>query len=191
MVDIQVAPATPERAVDVLEVFTGSGDRDCWCQYWRQSSSAYSSNAPGSGKKDLLQQVRNGPPPGMLAYFNDRPVGWLGFWPRENLERLAHSRTIPKIDDKPVWSIVCFKIQVGYRRKGIAKALLRGAIETAREFGAPAIEAYPIDPQGERIDVSLGYVGFIKMFEAAGFQRIVETSARSDGRTRILMRLTF
>jgi len=53
---------------------------------------------------------------------------------------------------------VCFKIQAGYRRKGVAKALLRGAIEKAREFGAPAIEAYPIDPQGQRVDVSLGYV---------------------------------
>ena len=175
--------------MDVLEVFKGSGERDCWCQYWRQSSSAYSGKPPGSGKTNLLQQVKNGPPPGMLAYVNDKPVGWLGFWPREKMERLVRSRTIPKIDDQPVWSIVCFKIQVGFRRKGLANALLHGAIETARAFGAPAIEAYPIDPEGERIDVTFGYVGFTPMFEAAGFRRVVATSARSAGLPRILMRL--
>ena len=125
----------------------------------------------------------------MLAYIDDKPVGWLGFWPREKMERLVRSRTIPKIDKQPVWSIVCFKIQVGFRRKGLAKALLNGAIQTAKDFGAPALEAYPIDPEGERIDVTFGYVGFTPLFEAAGFRRILETEARSAGRPRILMRL--
>ena len=186
---IVTAPAVEERWPDVLEVFKGSGDRDCWCQYWRQSASNYRKRPPGSGKVDLGDQIRAGPPPGILAYSAAEPAGWLGLWPRERLERLVRSRTIPRPDERPVWSIVCFKVRVGYRRKGVAEALIDGAIDFARQAGVPTLEAYPIDPGGERVDVTFGYVGFTSMFERAGFDRILETEARSAGRRRILMRL--
>jgi GNAT superfamily N-acetyltransferase len=103
--------------------------------------------------------------------------------------RLARSRTIPAVDDLPVWSIVCFLVRVGYRRRGLARALLQGAIHCAREHGAPAIEAYPVDPGAKRIDVGFAYVGTVPMFERAGFRRVVETDARSAGLPRWLMRL--
>jgi hypothetical protein len=64
-------------------------------------------------------------------------------------------------------------------------------IELARRSGAPGVEAYPIDPEGGRVDVGFGYVGVTPMFEKAGFRRVVETQARSDNRPRILMRLDF
>jgi GNAT superfamily N-acetyltransferase len=129
------------------------------------------------------------PAPGVIAYLDDEPVGWCGLWPRARLERLVRSRTIPAIDDVPVWSVVCFMVRVGYRRKGVARALLDGAIAYARARGAPALEAYPVEPSGQRVDTAFGYVGFVPMFEAAGFRPIVETAARSDRRPRILMRL--
>jgi GNAT superfamily N-acetyltransferase len=88
----------------------------------------------------------------------------------------------------PVWSIVCFKVRVGHRRKGVARALLDAAIDYAAEHGAPAIEAYPIDSEGKRLDVAFSYVGFTGMFEAAGFERVAETAAKSAGRPRVLMR---
>jgi GNAT superfamily N-acetyltransferase len=88
-----------------------------------------------------------------------------------------------------VWATVCFMVRVGYRRRGVAKALLVGAVDFARQAGVPALEAYPVDPEGHRVSVTLGYVGFIPMFEAAGFQPIVETDDRSAHRPRILMRL--
>jgi GNAT superfamily N-acetyltransferase len=125
----------------------------------------------------------------MLAYVEGVPVGWLGFWPREKLERLVRSRTIPKVDDVPVWSIVCFMVRTGYRRQGVAEALLRGAIAHARTSGVPALEAYPVDSSGKRVDVTFGYVGFTSMFESVGFRTVVETDAKSAGLPRILMRL--
>jgi len=125
----------------------------------------------------------------MLAYVDDDVVGWCGFGPRPLLPRLVRSRTIPTIDDRPVWSILCFNVRVGYRRRGVAAALLDGVIELARRSGAPGVEAYPIDPEGGRVDVGFGYVGVTPMFEKAGFRRVVETAARSDNRPRILMRL--
>lgn len=131
------------------------------------------------------------PPPGMLAYVDGDVAGWCGFGVRPELPRLARSRTIPVIDDRPVWSILCFNIRVGYRRKGVAAALLAGVVDLARRSGAPGVEAYPIDPEGGRVDVSFGYVGVTSMFERAGFRRVLETAARSDRRPRWLMRLDF
>ena len=188
---IDVFPATIERWADIRELFMGHGPRGCWCQYWRLTSSAYSlrNNPPGGNEQRLHAQVEHGPVPGMLAYVDDQPAGWLGFWPRERLERLSRSRTIPKIDDLAVWSIVCFQVRVGYRRKGVARALLQGAIDYARQAGAPALEAYPIESGGDRVDAALGYVGFVRMFLQAGFQLVTATAARSAGRPRILMRL--
>ena len=127
----------------------------------------------------------------MLAYVDGEVAGWCGFGPRPNLPRLVRSRTIPKVDDLPVWSIVCFLVRVGYRRRGVAAALLDGVVDFARRSGAPGVEAYPIDPEGGRVDVGFGYVGVTPMFEKAGFRRVVETAAHSDRRPRILMRLEF
>ena len=127
----------------------------------------------------------------MLAYVDGEVAGWCGFGPRPRLPRLVRSRTIPTIDDQPVWAILCFNVRVGVRRRGVAAALLDGVVELARRSGAPGVEAYPIDPEGGRVDVSFGYVGVTPMFERAGFQRVVETAARSDRRPRILMRRMF
>lgn len=188
---IRVEPATPERWSDAAILFEGDGPRGCWCQYWRQTSGAYSAGGPGSGERRLRAQVDSGPPaPGLIAYDENVPAGWIGLGPRLTMERLVRSRTIPAIDDVPVWSIVCFKVRVGHRRRGVARALLDAAIDYAASHGAPALEAYPVDAEGARLDVAFSYVGFTSMFEAAGFERIVETAARSAGRPRILMRLT-
>ena len=190
---INVFPATPDRWKDVEKVF---GNSVCWCQYWRQSASGYGRGTKtqlyeriAEHKKSLRTQLKNPTPPGMLAYIDDQAVGWCGFGPRAEMTRLVRSRTIPSIDELPIWSIVCFLIRTGYRRRGVARALLRGAIDCAREYGAPALEAYPVDPDGRRIDVAFAYVGILSMFEQEGFQRIVATSARSAGLPRWLMRL--
>src|SRR5215470_9119885 len=75
MNSIRVAAATKDRWPDVRALFEGHGERGCWCQYWRQSSSAYSNAAPGSGESNLRQQVNNGPAPGLIAYLDEEPVG--------------------------------------------------------------------------------------------------------------------
>jgi GNAT superfamily N-acetyltransferase len=186
---IVVVPATSDRWSDVVTIMGGHGDRGCWCQYWRQSSGDYARLGPGGGRRALKEQLVAGPPPGVLAYLDGEPCGWCGFWPRPRMERLVRSRTIPAVDDTPVWSIVCFLVRVGYRRRGVAAALLDGVIDLARRSGAPGLEAYPVDPEGSRVDVAFGYVGFTPMFERAGFRRVLETASQSDRRARWLMRL--
>jgi GNAT superfamily N-acetyltransferase len=140
-------------------------------------------------RKTMRRLLAHPTPPGLLAYVGKQVAGWCGLGPRSEMERLVRSRTIPLVDDRPVWSVVCFLVRTGYRRKGVAQALLQGAIDCAREHGAPALEAYPIDPEGRRVSTSLAYVGTTAMFERAGFRGVVETSARSAGLPRWLMRL--
>jgi GNAT superfamily N-acetyltransferase len=185
----EIVPATAARWSDVTQLLVASGEHGCWCQAWRGHDAKARSG--GKSRPELLQeQMRGGPPPpGYLAYLDDVPVGWVGVAVRTETPRLVNSRTIPAIDDLPVWSIGCFQIRPGYRRRGIAGALLRGVVEAARAAGAPGVEAYPIDPAGRRVDSGFAYVGIASMFDAAGFRRVLVTDAKSASLPRILVRL--
>jgi GNAT superfamily N-acetyltransferase len=191
VLEIDVVPATADRWPDVVTLLGGNGDRACWCQAPRGRAVGYGKSKPSARREALRAQLDEDPPAGMLAYVDGEVAGWCGFGPRPALPRLERSRTIPKVDDLPVWSILCFNVRVGYRRRGVAAALLAGVVDFARRSGAPGVEAYPIDPEGGRVDSGFGYVGVTPMFEKAGFRRVVETSAHSDRRPRILMRLEF
>jgi GNAT superfamily N-acetyltransferase len=189
--DVTVVPATPDRWDDIALLLDGSEDRGCWCQPWRGSAGGYGTAEPGSRPAALRAQLELPVPPGFVAYLGDEPVGWCGVAVRTEAPRLVHSRTIPAIDDRPVWAIGCFRVRVGYRRRGVARALLEHVVEAARAAGAPGVEAYPIDPAGTRVDVAFAFVGIASMFDAAGFRRVLQTDAHSAGLPRLLVRLDF
>jgi len=140
--DVQVLPATIDRWPDVVTMLGGDLDKGCWCQAWRGRDEV--AKAAGESRPETLRrQVQEAaPPPGYLAYIGNDVVGWCGVSVRGRTPRLDGSRTIPKLDDKPVWAIGCFLIRVGYRRRGVATALLAGVVNAAREAGAPGVEAY-------------------------------------------------
>jgi GNAT superfamily N-acetyltransferase len=188
---VEVLPATPDRWDDVTALLGRNGDQGCWCQAPRGFASGYGKSPAGERRELLRAQLAEEPPAGMLAYVDGEIAGWCGFGVRTRLPRLERSRTIPKIDDRPVWAILCFNIRTGFRRRGVAGALLDGVVDYARRSGAPGVEAYPIDPEGGRVDTSFGYVGLTPMFERRGFRRVLMTDARSDRRPRWLMRLDF
>lgn len=186
---IAVVAATPERWEDVVLLLGGDGERGCWCQAWRGEDEI--ARSTGEPRPDTLrrQLASPGPPPGFLAYRDGEVAGWVGVGVRAETPRLLRSRTIPAIDERPVWAIGCFRVRAGYRRRGVASALLVGVVEAATAAGAPGVEAYPIDPGGSRVDVGAAFVGLASMFDRAGFRRVLETGAKSAGLTRILVRL--
>lgn len=187
-----VRHATVDRWDDVVELLPfGTGGGGCWCQPWRGFDTKARSG--GRSRPELFRdQMISGPPdPGYVAYLDDLSVGWVGVGVRTETPRLAQSRTIPVVDDAPVWSIACFRVRTGYRRRGIASALLDGVVDAARDAGAPGVEAYPIDPEGGRVDVGAAFVGIASMFDAAGFRRVLVTDGHSGGLSRILVRLDF
>jgi GNAT superfamily N-acetyltransferase len=185
---IEVVPATSDRFDDVAELLGSDGEKGCWCQAWRGLDTKRLSG--GKSRAELLrQQMQGRPPPGFLAYLDRLVVGWVGVGVRTETPRLMNSRTIPLIDERPVWSIGCFRIRPGHRRRGVATALLDGVIEEARQAGAPGVEAYPIDPEGHRVDSGFAYVGIASMFDAVGFERVLVTDGHSAGLPRLLVRL--
>jgi GNAT superfamily N-acetyltransferase len=189
-VPIEVHPATLERFDDVASLLAPRDETApaCWCLTYRLTSSEFSALRGHERPAALRALCARETAPGVLAYIDGHPVGWCAFGPRGEMGRLRRSRTIPIVDDRPVWSIVCFVVRSGYRRRGVAQALLTGAIAYAKECGAQMLEAYPVDPGEHHISGTLAYVGTTRMFERAGFERIMETQGRSGGLVRWLMR---
>jgi GNAT superfamily N-acetyltransferase len=186
--DLVIQPATIDRWDDVATLLDASSEQGCWCQAWR-GRDEIAKAADESRPETLRRQMSGDVPPGFVAYQGDLPVGWVGIGVRTATPRLQGSRTIPTIDDLPVWSIGCFRIRPGHRRQGVARALLDGVVDAARAAGAPGVEAYPIDPGGQRVDVGAGFVGIASMFDAVGFRRVLVTDGHSGGLPRLLVRL--
>lgn len=185
-----VRPATAERFDDVAAIL-GPRNPDsavCWCLSYRLPSKENRALAPRERAERVRQLCARPVPPGVLAYDGDLVVGWCGVGPRAELHAFTHGRTIPHVDDLPVWSIWCFRVRAGHRRRGIAQALLEGAVEHARGHGAPAVEGYPVDNGGSRVDTTMAFVGTRSMFERAGFAKAADTSSVLNGFPRVLMR---
>jgi GNAT superfamily N-acetyltransferase len=188
--DVRIHPATTERWDDlrVLLAPRAEGGDACWCLAWRLPSGEFG-RMLGPDREDRLHELVGGDvPPGLIAYVDGVPAGWCNVGPRSAMARLVRSTTIHPVDDLPVWSVVCFVVRTGYRRRGLAEELLDGAVAFAAAHGAPALEGYPVETGGARISTSLAYVGTTGMFERAGFARVAGTDATSGRRPRFVMR---
>jgi GNAT superfamily N-acetyltransferase len=108
---------------------------------------------------------------GLLAYRGRTPVGWISFGPREDFAKLQRSPVMKPVDDRPVWSIICFVVPAEFRGQGVAGALLRGAIAFAKRRGVKLLEAYPVDRRGRLNDDQLWF-GAKSMFDACGFEEV-------------------
>ena len=138
----------------------------------------------------MVENARDGRAPGLVAYDGDETVGWISIGPRDDYERLAHSRVLAPIDETPVWSIVCFVVGRRARGRGVARALLQAGIAYAREHRARTLEAYPVEvPTGGRIPSADVYRGTLSMFEAAGFKLVARREAPGGRGTRPIVRL--
>jgi GNAT superfamily N-acetyltransferase len=184
---IETRPAT---AFDDVKTMLGPkkpGASVCWCLSYRipsKENRALTGPARGRRVKRLIGQG----PPGVLAYDGDEVVGWAAVAPRADTT-FARNRKIPHVDDVAVWSVWCIRVRPGHRGEGISHPLLRGAVEFARERGAPAIEGYPVDNRGKKVDPTMAYVGTRRLFERAGFTKAADTDSVLNGFPRILMRL--
>ena len=122
-------------------------------------------------KQALKALVAQDPPPGLLGYLGKTPVGWVSLGPRESYAKLAKSPTMKPIDRQPVWSVVCFVVPSEYRKQGVARELLAGAISYASARGVRLLEGYPVD-KGEPSATEAPWFGSKSMFDEAGFQEV-------------------
>jgi GNAT superfamily N-acetyltransferase len=159
------------------------GGSGCVCVVYRNSSL----DMPGriAHMRALCQDE---PGPGVLAYVDGEVAGWCSVAPKITYRALVNSRTIPHVDDEGAWSVVCFVVRPGFRRRGLMHQLLDGAVGHAHAMGATVLEGYPVDPDSGRIDQTSGYVGTVQLFEAHGFRRVRQTAGRRGGSPRWLVR---
>jgi GNAT superfamily N-acetyltransferase len=187
--DFDIVPLTPDRLADLRTLFDEGGDpRTCQCAFWRVPASGWSDWTRDRNRTVLESLAGDDPAPGLVAYAEGRAVGWVSIGPREDYVRLERSKSLARIDDRPVWSIVCFVVSKPFRGRGIAAALLAAAVDLARSHGAELVEAYPVDADRGRVSPAAAYMGPLEMFGDAGFEVVARLQWRPSAPVRPIVR---
>lgn len=181
-------PVTEDRFEDFADVINPNRrETHCWCLSHRLSAGEIEELGDGDRAAAMRRLTRREHAPGVVTYRDGVPVGWCSISPRTQIPLMMRSKKYHALDDVPVWSIICVVVRSGHRRQGVTGHLLDGAVQYAEAQGAPAIEAYPVDPQG-RMDLTMAFVGTRAMFERAGFRKIGVTDAVASKMPRLVMR---
>lgn len=166
--DLAFHPLTPERWPDLEELFGERGaSGGCWCMWWRLPRSEFVRQKGAGNKAALKRIVDSGEVPGILAYAGGKPAAWCAIGPRERYPALDRARTLKRVDDQPVWSVVCFFVAKQFRRQGITVPLLKAAVAFAATRGARIVEGYPVDKAG--LPGAFVFTGPAATFRRAGF----------------------
>jgi len=166
---ITVRPATPDLR-DAFEDLCGRYGmcNGCWCMFWRVGA-AYRKAPRAENKAAFHEIVKRGPPPGLIAFDGDVAVGWCQLTPRNALPGLDRAWRLKRVDDVPVWSLSCFYVRIGYRKRGVTSALIAAALKAAKRVKAPALAVYLLDADKTPSTSSTGYA---TTFAHAGFNTV-------------------
>lgn len=184
----RVLPATEDRWADVVACFGRRGNDPAWC--WCQRF--IGPQADGDNRAALHRQIAAAAIPiGLVAFADERPVGWTRVVPRSELPGVLSNRALKRLlpQDPDAWWVTCFAVDSGHRSRGVGSALLNAAVSHAREHGASAVEGHPVDVDkltATRVSGAALYTGTLAMFAAAGFTEIGRTFP-----SRPVMRLQF
>ena len=183
---LKTVPLTSHQWGDFEELFGKHGAYGgCWCMWWRITRSQFEEQQGEGNRVAMKAIVDSGEIPGLLFYLAEKAVGWCSIAPRDNYASLNRSRILKKIDNSPVWSLVCFYVKKNYRGQGLLREMLQGAIEYGRKQGAKIIEAYPTIPKAEPLPPVSSYMGLPSLFERAGFVEVARPS-----KSKMIMRYT-
>ena len=171
-------PLTKNNWNKFVQLFGSKGAcGNCWCMYHRLKPADFKEGKINEGNKNAMRSlVTKNKPTGIVGFYEDQPIAWCAFAPREDFLKLENSRVHKRIDNKEVWSIPCFFIDKNFRRLGISVQLLKAVINYAKEKNIKIIEAYPTIPTQEKLPDSFVWIGLYKSFERAGFEIVDRTS---------------
>lgn len=171
-------PLTPDRWAAFEALFGARGAYSgCWCMWWRLKRKDFE-NQQGDGNRAAMKAiVDSGQVPGILGYDDGRAIGWCSVAPREDYPSLNRSPVLKRIDEQPVWSIVCFFVARSHRKRGVIETLIRGAIEYVGDRGGSIVEAYPSVPKSRNAPPTTSFMGFPDVFTRVGFRECAAPSA--------------
>lgn len=148
----------------------------CWCMNWKLRGKEFEKVAGDKARQMQKAIVDSGAKPGLVAYHDGYPVGWVAVEPRSRYAKLAHSTILKPVDDKEVWSITCFFVDKQHRNKGFSVLLLKAAVEYAKKHGAKIVEGYPKDVNEEKEAAGM-FTGKASTFIKAGFKEVARRKA--------------
>ena len=146
--------------------------------WWRLTSQQFQQQAGRANRQAFKKIVDSGEVPGILAYIGGQPAGWCSVGPRERFGRLERSPVLKRVDDRQVWSLVCYYVDRLYRRQGLMEKLTLAAIDHADNSGARIVEAYPVEMTESRKPAD-AYTGIAPVLRGLGF---VEVMRRTPSR---------
>jgi GNAT superfamily N-acetyltransferase len=170
-------PLTYERWSDFETLFGERGAcGGCWCMWWRIKRSEYERQKGEGNKQAMKDIVDSGEIPGLLFYDQETPVAWCSVAPREQFSVVERSRVLKPVDDRPVWSIVCFFVAKAYRNRGLTVYMLNEAVEYVKSRGGKILEGYPVHPKTKPYPAAFASTGLYSAFQRAQFKECIRRS---------------
>ena len=170
--DLSFHPLTQKLWRDFEMLFGSHGAcGGCWCMYWKLRGKNFSENMGDSARQIQKSIVDAKTVPGLLAYSEGYPIGWVAVEPRTQYPKLAHSRILKPVDEAEVWSVTCFFVEKKHRRKGITVELLKAAVAYVKKQGGKIVEGYPVDARQEE-PAPFIFTGAASAFMHAGFHEV-------------------
>jgi GNAT superfamily N-acetyltransferase len=181
---------------DFQKLFSqGNGWDFCWCMHFQRPrtlpESPWVRTRTERGKRNRGEKkelVERGQTHGILVYAKGKPVGWCQYGLQAELPRIDNNRSYRALHletgPKSLWRITCFVTDKKHRRRGVASAALKAALESIRKKGGGIVEAYPMIPWEELCQARVqrcGHApafgnssthGTLSMFEKQGFQKM-------------------
>ena len=157
----------------------------CWCTWFHTFAAEKGRTAEGNR---LLKErlVNEGRAHAALVFDDAVAVAWCQYGTAEELPNIYHRKQYEAgLKTLPDYRITCFFVDKGYRRDGLARVALDGALDLIAKTGGGLVEAYPQDTMGKKVSASFLYNGTRSLFEQAGF-----SYDRDKGKSHSVMRKT-
>lgn len=173
--------ASPELWKDLENLFGENGAcAGCWCQFWRvpKGGRAWEIAQGEYAQKAMRSLFKTGEITGLLAFDDKKAVGWCSYGPRTDFPRTETMKAYRRNDIEKIWSINCFFIDKKYRKKGLAREMLKAALNYLKKSKVKIVEGYPVPltKAGEKLPPAFSYTGPLTIFEEAGFEIIQRLS---------------
>jgi ribosomal protein S18 acetylase RimI-like enzyme len=172
--NIEIRPLTPENSNTFTDYLGGplfahnpnwSG---CYCRFYHLDCEmeTWISRAGETNRSDALGAISRSEMKGWLAFDGDHCIGWCNanalstylrmkpFWPEDD-------------DPSKLGATMCFVVHPDSRGQGIARKLLRTAVEEFRASGFKAVLAFPVKSETNHQN---DYRGTLNMYLELGYR---------------------
>lgn len=179
--EITVAAAGAEHLSGLEALFEAAGS-PCYCRFWHFAGTnndwlARCADGGVENRRELAEALAAGSDEarGVVALAPE-VVGWMKVAPATAVAKAYERRLYKGLpcfagDRAGVFLIGCALVHPGHRRRGVATALVAGAVRLAPAWGARALEALPRRPREPVGDEEL-WTGPVSAFTANGFVEV-------------------